>query len=73
MRGSQHVANRRAQLEAWRRELDFSVPVRIEWDAQLERPGIRLIADLADADALETLRADLKRKEEALRRFFEIL
>ena len=63
----------RAQLEAWRRELDFSVPVRIEWDAQLERPGIRLIADLADADALDTLRADLKAKEEALRRFFEIL
>lgn len=63
----------RAQLEAWTRELSFSAPVRIEWDSELERPGLRLIADLADADALEDFRRELESEAARLERFFEIL
>lgn len=63
----------RRQLEAWTSELGFSVPVRIEWDPQLERPGLRLIADLVDADSLDTLRRELDAEDERLRRLFDIL
>ncbi len=63
----------RSQLQAWTSELTFSVPVKVEWDPQLERPGIRLIADLADADDLATLREELATEDEVLKRIFDIL
>ena len=63
----------RAQLEAWTSELEFSLPVRVEWDPQLERPGLRLIVELADEDALDSFRRELETEGARLRRFFEVL
>ncbi len=63
----------RSRLEAWSRELGFSVPVRIEWDPRLERPGLRLIADLEDEEALDSFRRELEAAEAKLRRYFEVL
>lgn len=63
----------RERLEALEKQLSFTVPVRIEWDARLERPGIRLAADLAGETALETFERELAANREVLRRFFEVL
>ena len=61
------------ELAELTRELRFTVPVKIEWDRRLERPGIRLIADLEDADALRTLRTEMEAQSDKLRGFFDIL
>jgi hypothetical protein len=61
------------RLVTLEKELRFTVPVRIEWDPRLERPGIRLAADLADAHALATFQRELEANRETLARFFEVL
>ncbi len=63
----------RESLRRLDRELDFALPIRIEWDADLDRPGVRLIADLEDEDALRRLPDELARNGELLRRFFDVL
>lgn len=62
-----------ARLEGARAALRFRVPAAVTWDRTLERPGIRLAADLASARDLETLGEDLRANREAIARFFEIL
>jgi hypothetical protein len=63
----------REALEAAEKELRFTSRVRVEWDAQLERPGIRLSAELADGDALAAFERDLAENALRLRRFLEIV
>ncbi|MGQ9590084.1 MAG: ParB/RepB/Spo0J family partition protein [Planctomycetota bacterium] len=62
-----------ARLEDARAALRFRVPAAVSWDRTLERPGIRLAADLARSRDLETLAEDLRANREAIARFFEIL
>ncbi len=58
----------REQITSIEKQLRFTTPVRIEWDARLERPGIRLIADLADADALTAFERDVAANRDLLHR-----
>ncbi len=53
--------------------LRFDVPVRVEWDPTLERPGVRLIADLEDADSMSRFREELARNEEFFKGFYDLL
>jgi len=63
----------REQLRATVAAMRFSIPVRIEWDERLERPGVRLIADLADGDALDAFQRELKSYSEQFERLFDVL
>lgn len=63
----------RAELEAYREALRYTMPVRVEWDPQLERPGIRLTVDLSCRRALEDFASQSEENRAALERFFEIL
>ena len=69
----QSSARERAYPVAGRKPLAFTAPVRLEWDPRLERPGIRLAADLADVDALEAFARELAAGKEPLGRFFEVV
>jgi hypothetical protein len=61
------------RLGKFETEMSFTLPVRIEWDAQLERPGVRLLVDLAERDAVDTFERELAANRGVLARFFEIL
>lgn len=61
------------RLEALERQIEFSIPVKIEWDRKLDRPGVRLRADLAEREAVERLERELRANRDVLGQFFEIL
>lgn len=67
------LARYQKQLAGLMDDLNFSVPVRVEWDRRLEKPGIRLIAELDDADALQILCREMESQHDRLKRFFDIL
>jgi hypothetical protein len=61
------------RLEALEKKLEFTVPVNIEWDRKLDRPGIRLRVELDEPEALDRLERELHANRDALGEFFEIL
>jgi hypothetical protein len=63
----------RGLLEHAERSLLFSVPVHVEWDACLERPGIRLVADLTERELIKIFLRELAVNEKVLEGFFEIV
>jgi hypothetical protein len=63
----------RERLDALSKAVAFSVPVRIDWDARLERPGIRLAADLVEAGAVEVFARELEANRRQLEGFFDVL
>jgi len=63
----------RERLQKLEDEMLFTVPVRIKWDAQLERPGVRLLVDLAEPGAVDVFERELAVNRGVLTRFFEIL
>jgi hypothetical protein len=63
----------RERLGKLEKEMAFTVPVRIEWDAQLERPGVRLLVDLTERENVDTFERELAVNRRVLARFFEIL
>lgn len=54
-------------------ELRFTVPVEVSWDWRLETPGLRLLATVADGDALRTLEQELAANRRLLQCLLEIL
>ncbi len=62
------LSRHRDRLVSIEKELHFTSPARIEWDARLERPGIRLIADLADTEALAAFERDLTTNRTTLKK-----
>ena len=67
------LAKFREQLEAEQKALEFSVPVRVEWDRELARPGLRLTAELSDSDALTTYEREIAENRGRLEALFSIL
>jgi hypothetical protein len=63
----------RRELASLEKQLSFSVPVRIEWDPRLERPGIRLLVDLAEGESVQKFAEELAGNREILKAFFTVL
>jgi len=63
----------RRELASLEKELSFGVPVRIEWDQRLERPGIRLWIELGEEGSVQKLEQDLARNRQILKAFFNVL
>ncbi len=61
------------RLRERQRELRFTVPVEVSWDQRLETPGFRLLATIADGDALTTLERELAANRPTLDGLLEIL
>ena len=63
----------RVFLEHAERALLFSVPVHVEWDASLERPGIRLVVDLTERELVKVFLREFAGNQKVLEGFFEIV
>lgn len=60
-------------LERLRGELRFRVPVGVDWDPRLERPGIRLSAEMREPHAPRVLLEDLRDNLARLEAFYEVV
>jgi hypothetical protein len=60
-------------LEHAERGLLFSVPVHVEWDASLERPGVRMVVDLTERELIKIFLRELAANQKVLEGFFEIV
>jgi len=61
------LARRQAELERLAGALRFTVPVRIDWDPRLERPGVKMTVELADPEAVTELERSLAENREAMK------